>query len=318
MNDEFVVFSSSIEEKNKSIFDNIQKGDLHNHALLGSNRNFFYKSFPNIKLEHFDISDNISSLSSFIKQNIINLSSTKEGQLKLFECTILTAINDGITRLELSVDYRLVFEVYNNNFNNYVVDLINLKNKYINQININYDLGISRNAYKKEHFDIIKKLIESNIFYGIDLFGDELSKNIKYFKKIYKVAKKNNLVLKAHVGEFGSAKDIYIAIKKLHLDVVQHGISIVDSNKVMKYAKKKKIQFNVCPISNLKLSRVNSILEHPIKKMFDYGLIVTINTDDQLIFENSLFDEYILLYENKIFSIDELNQIRLNSIKKIK
>ena len=54
----------------------------------------------------------------------------------------------------------------------------------------------------------------------------------------------------------------------------------------------------------------------PIKEMFEFGLNVTINTDDQLIFENSLFDEYYLLYKNKIFTIKELNKIRLNSLKK--
>ena len=82
----------------------------------------------------------------------------------------------------------------------------------------------------------------------------------------------------------------------------------------MKYAKKKNIQFNVCPISNLMLCRVKDIKQHPIKKMYEHGLKVTINTDDQLIFENSLFDEYMLLYKENVFSIDQLNNIRLNSL----
>ena len=55
---------------------------------------------------------------------------------------------------------------------------------------------------------------------------------------------------------------------------------------------------------------------HPVREMFDFGLNITINTDDQLIFENSLFDEYLLLYKNKIFTIEELNLIRINSLKK--
>ena len=48
--------------------------------------------------------------------------------------------------------------------------------------------------------------------------------------------------------------------------------------------------------------------------MYEHGLKVTINTDDQLIFENPLFDEYMLLYKENVFSIDQLNNIRLNSL----
>ncbi len=314
MQNDFNIFKTSILENNKELFNNLPKGDLHNHALLGSNRNFFSLKFPQFNLEHFTQNEDITSLTNFIKNNIIKISTTKQGQLTLFECTILTAINDGISILEMSVDYRLVYEVYDNQSEKYIHDLIKIKEKYKDKIKIHYDLGISRNAYKIEHDAIIMELIDSTIFNGIDIFGDELSKPIYIFKNIYKHAKKRNLKRKAHVGEFGTAYDVYEAIKTLHLNVVQHGISIINDEKIMKYAKNKNVQFNVCPISNLKLCRVEDIKSHPIKKMYEYGLKVTINTDDQLIFENSLFDEYSLLFNEKVFSIEQLNEIRINSL----
>ena len=314
MQNDFNIFKTSILENNKELFNSVPKGDLHNHALLGSNRYFFSLKFPKFNLEHFANNKDITSLTEFIKKNIVKISTTKQGQLTLFECTILTAINDGISLLEMSVDYRLVYEVYDNQPEKYIHDLIKIKEKYKDKIKIHYDLGISRNAYKKEHDDIIMKLIDSSIFNGIDIFGDELSKPIHVFKNIYKHAKKRNVKRKAHVGEFGTAYDIYEAIKTLHLNVVQHGISIINDEKIMKYAKIKNIKFNICPISNLKLYRVEDIRNHPIKKMYEYGLKITINTDDQLIFENSLFDEYSLLYREKVFTIEQLNEIRLNSL----
>lgn len=317
MKDEnFIKFKKSLLDSNKKLFNEIPKADLHTHAVLSSNRTFFYKIFPNKNLDTFKESENIASLSQYIKNNIIDITTTREGQLKLFECTILTAIDDGITILDTSVDYRLVYEVYNNNVDLYIKDLLKLKNKYQKKLVINFDIGISRNAYQKNQYDLIIQLIKSGVFSGIDIFGDEKSKPIHIFKKIYRIAEKNKLTLKAHVGEFGSAKDIYKAIKTLHLHVVQHGISIIENKKIMKYAKKRNILFNVCPISNLKLKRVSNIKLHPLKDMFDFGLNVTINTDDQLIFENSLFDEYYLLFKNNVFTIEELNLIRLNSLKK--
>lgn len=317
MKDEnFSKFKKSLLDSNKKLFNEIPKADLHTHAVLSSNRTFFYKIFPNKNLDTFKESENIASLSQYIKNNIIDITTTREGQLKLFECTILTAIDDGITILDTSVDYRLVYEVYNNNVDLYIKDLLKLKNKYQKKLVINFDIGISRNAYQKNQYDLIIQLIKSGVFSGIDIFGDEKSRPIHIFKKIYRIAEKNKLTLKAHVGEFGSAKDIYKAIKTLHLHVVQHGISIIENKKIMKYAKKHNILFNVCPISNLKLKRVSNIKLHPLKDMFDFGLNVTINTDDQLIFENSLFDEYYLLFKNNVFTIEELNLIRLNSLKK--
>ena len=315
MKNDFETFKLALIKNDKELFKKIAKGDLHNHALLGSNRKQFNKKYPNKNLEHFEFESDISSLSRYIKNNIIDISTTSLGQLTLFECTILSALEDGITILEMSVDYRLVFEAYNNNFKKYVDDLMTLKNKYKTKIQLSYDLGISNNAYNVEHEIIILKLIDSGIFGCIDIYGDETAKPFKVFKNIYKYAKKKNMKLKAHVGEFGSAKDIYKAIRVLHLDVVQHGINIVNSKKIMKYAKKKNIQFNICPISNIKLNRIESVKNHPIKTMYDFGLKVTINTDDQLIFENSLFDEYNLLYKEKVFTIEQLNEIRLNSIR---
>lgn len=75
---------------------------------------------------------------------------------------------------------------------------------------------------------------------------------------------------------------------------------------------KKKIKFNVCVSSNILMSRVKDIKSHPIRKMYDYGLLVTINTDDELIFGKSLFEEYLILYKNDIFNINELYNILKN------
>ena len=74
------------------------------------------------------------------------------------------------------------------------------------------------------------------------------------------------------------------------------------------------IMLNVCPSSNVALCRAESIKKHPIRKLFDHGIKVTINTDDLMIFGQSVSDEYMNLYRESVFSPDELETIRQNGL----
>lgn len=310
----FELFNESLINENKNLFDSLKKTNLHAHALLSSNQKNFMNEFHR-PMKNCEVLSNYQNFDKCIKDNLSELIANKESQLKLYELSILTAIDDGVSVFDISVDYKSVYRIFDGSICNYINEMKKLKDKYKNKIILNYDLGINREGYMKEHNYLIKKLIESKIFNGIDLIGDELSKSLNNFKKIYKIAKNNNLVLKAHIGEYGDAKSIKKAIKILKLNEIQHGISIVNNEKIMKYAKKKNIIFNVCISSNIVLLNNININNHPIRKMYDYGLKVTINTDDELIFNSSLFNEYLLLYKNEIFNSKELYEILNNGLK---
>lgn len=307
----FEVFENSLLQANESLFKKVLKTNTHAHGLLSSNQTNFYKEFGK-KIDTFEGALNIKEFNEFVNRNLNVMIKDRNKQFKLYELSILTAINDGVSIFDISLDYKTVYKLFDNSVENYINSLKELKEKYCSKINLNFDLGISRKSYKKQDNLLIKKLIDSGMFNGIDLYGDELSRNISVFKKIYKYAKTKKLLLKAHVGEFGNAHSIKRAIKVLKLNVVHHGISIIENEKIMGYAKRKKIKFNVCVSSNLLMSRVKNIKNHPIRKMYDYGLLVTISTDDELIFSKSLFEEYLLLYKNNIFNIDELYNILEN------
>lgn len=311
---EFELFKKSIIDEDKKLFMKVTKTNLHAHALLSSNADLFYKEF-NRKLPSYDTFSNMTDFRNYINDNLMDLIKNKDKQLKLYELSILTAIEDGIDVFDIGVDYRSVYRIFSGSISNYIKTLRNLKNKYKDQIQVNYDLAISRKSYQKKDYYLIKKLLHTKLFNGIDLSGDELSQDISCFKKVYHYAKKCNLVLKAHVGEFGDAKSIKKAIKTLKLDAIQHGVNIISDEQVMRYAKEKGMVFNVCVSSNIRLNKNINISNHPIRKMYDYGLVVTLNTDDELIFGSSLFNEYLLLYKNKVFNIEELYNIINNGNK---
>ena len=62
------------------------------------------------------------------------------------------------------------------------------------------------------------------------------------------------------------------------------------------------------------LGRVESLAVHPIRKLYDAGVRVTINTDDILVFGQSVSEEYLNLYRAGVFTTAELDQIRQNGL----
>ena len=117
-----------------------------------------------------------------------------------------------------------------------------------------------------------------------------------------------------HVGESGSAEDVEAAIETLGLDEVHHGINAANSPRVMKLLADRKITLNVCPTSNIILGYANSYAEHPIKILVENGVPVTINTDDLLIFDSSVDQEYLRLYEAGTLTAEQLDQIRCRGL----
>ena len=72
------------------------------------------------------------------------------------------------------------------------------------------------------------------------------------------------------------------------------------------------IALDVCPVSNVKLGVVSAVDQHPIRRLLDAGIVCTISTDDPLVFNNSLTEEYLVLAEEMDFTAGELGQIAAN------
>jgi adenosine deaminase len=137
-----------------------------------------------------------------------------------------------------------------------------------------------------------------------------LRSRFENFVPLYSLAKANGLRLKAHVGEWGDADSVRRAVEVLELDEVQHGIAAADSQSVMRFLADHGIRLNICPTSNLMLGRVETLAAHPIRKLFDAGVRVTVNTDDMAMFGQSVSDELLNLYEAGCLDEKKLDQIR--------
>jgi adenosine deaminase len=107
---------------------------------------------------------------------------------------------------------------------------------------------------------------------------------------------------------------VWRAVEVLELEEVQHGIAASTSLPVMRALANVGVRLNVCPTSNVKLGRVESLAAHPIRALFDAGVRVTINTDDPLIFGSTLSEEFLAVFEAGLMTAAELDAIRLEAL----
>lgn len=117
------------------------------------------------------------------------------------------------------------------------------------------------------------------------------------------------MVLKAHLGEFGGPDELMRYAEELELDEIQHGVAAARSPQIMRWLAKHEIKLNVCPTSNIMLGVCDSYATHPIRILYEYGIPVTINTDDLLIFNSSLSEEYLHLFNSGLMKTEELYEI---------
>jgi adenosine deaminase len=104
-------------------------------------------------------------------------------------------------------------------------------------------------------------------------------------------------------------------VKPQEVERIGHGIRAVEDPQLVEALAARRIPLEVCPISNLCTAVVNSITEHPIRRLFERGVIVTVNTDDPQMFGNSLALEYATLVDRLNFSPLEIRQLILQAVQ---
>ena len=309
------VFISSLESSDILKIRKIPKSDLHNHSVLGGNRNYI-ESHTGIRIPPVNgILPSIQAMHEWNSKYLGNRFNTKDMHILLIEAAFYQAKEDGVTILETGEDVWGLGEYFNNDISE-LIDIFNsARKKIVPEIELRLVIGLSRHCSISYLEKCLEPFWDHKEFYSIDLYGDELAQPIENFAPIYKRAKQNGLRLKAHIGEWGTAKDVMNGIELLQLDEVQHGIAAATSSEVINYLVSNKIRLNITPTSNIKLGRVASLEVHPIKELYRSGVDVTINSDDVLVFDSDVSNEYLRLYKANNLTAKELDDIRINGLR---
>lgn len=141
---------------------------------------------------------------------------------------------------------------------------------------------------------------------AVDLADGELLYPMQDFVKPILKAKDAGLKVTIHSGEDAPASYVIDTIQNFKPDRIGHGIHSIEDMKAVEMIIEKGIALEVNPWSNYLTNSVSSIEAHPLKKLFDLGVKVTINSDDPEVLETNVNNEYRIAHETLGMSLDEI------------
>lgn len=286
------------------------KADLHNHGWAGANpaavATILGKTFAPLARKLASMAEMHAWAAAHFGNPDPKL------RPRLFEAAFVRAAEDGLVRYEIGDD---VWAITLDGSAGNVTDILKRAHERgAPSVEWIPQLGMSRHCRIEDIRRWMEPFLELRFYRTLDLSGDEFAQPIENFKPLYRLAQANGLRLKAHVGEWGDADSVRRAVEELDLDEVQHGLAAADSPSVLRFLADHRIRLNLCPTSNLMLGRVESLSSHPIRKLFDAGVRVTVNTDDMAMFGQSVSHEFLNLFKAGCLNESELDQIRENGL----
>jgi adenosine deaminase len=147
---------------------------------------------------------------------------------------------------------------------------------------------------------------------GVGLDSSEVGHPPSKFKIVFRRARDEGFLLVAHAGEEGPPAYVWEAIDVLGVDRIDHGNRSLEDAALVKRIAADGLALTVCPLSNLRLCVVKDMKDHPLRRMLDAGLKVTINSDDPAYFGGYMNENFSSVGAALGLSTAELSAIARN------
>lgn len=132
---------------------------------------------------------------------------------------------------------------------------------------------------------------------GFGLGGPEIGVPRSQFEPHFARARDAGLRSVPHAGETTGPDSVWEALHQLGAERIGHGISAAEDAALMRHLADHRIPLEVCPTSNVRTRAVDTLVDHPLQKLVEAGVPVTINSDDPPMFGTSLNQEYAVAAE---------------------
>jgi adenosine deaminase len=150
---------------------------------------------------------------------------------------------------------------------------------------------------------------------GFDLAGAEYNYPAKDHQQAFQLIRSNNVNCTAHAGEAYGPESIHQAIHDCGAHRIGHGTRLREDGDLLNYVADHRIPLEVCLLSNVQTRAVKSIEEHPLPFYLDYGLRVTINTDNRLVTDTTITKELMLAHTHLGLDLDDIEKVLLAGFK---
>jgi len=149
---------------------------------------------------------------------------------------------------------------------------------------------------------------------GVGLGGDERATGSEPYRALFAQAVQAGLRLTNHAGETTGPNAIHEALA-IGSERLGHALSAIQDPELLHKLKTRQIPLELNPTSNVRTDQCASFAAHPLRRLFDAGLLVTLNSDDPAFFKSDLAHEYLLAHNEQGFTRQELKALATNSIR---
>ena len=150
---------------------------------------------------------------------------------------------------------------------------------------------------------------------GFDLAGSEVNNPAKVHRMAFQLVIDNNINCTAHAGESFGPDSVHQAIHKCGAHRIGHGTRLVENGDLLNYVNDHRIPIEVCPSSNVQTRAATGWETHPVDFFVDYGVRVTINTDNRLMSDTTVTKELYLCHKHYGWSLQTIKEIIIAGFK---
>ena len=149
---------------------------------------------------------------------------------------------------------------------------------------------------------------------GFGIGGDEARGPAELVGDVYRLARSAGLRLTAHAGETGGPESVWAALE-LGAERIGHGIRSIEDPRLVRHLRDRNIPLEISISSNVATGAVASLQDHPVRRLYDAGVPIVLNTDDPAMFHTTLTREFELAASHFGFSQEELREIAQNGFR---
>jgi adenosine deaminase len=165
-------------------------------------------------------------------------------------------------------------------------------------------------------FETLKMALPyKNQIVAVGLDSSEKGHPPSKFKRVFEKALSEGFLTVAHAGEEGPAEYVSEAIELLGVSRIDHGYAAINDGRLLEILAERGIPLTMCPLSNQKLQVYPDLSLHPLKRMLDMGLMVTVNSDDPAYFGGYVNENYNAIARALQLSREDIFRLVVNSFK---